>query len=106
MLVAAGVATSPAEAVRWCLARIRELLAYQQCRPACVTQKELARQLGLSQATVSRALSGAAGVRSEVRQRVLAAARELDYRTDPLAGALRRRRTIGRTSDSEQLRAQ
>ena len=41
--------------------------------------KELAEKLGLSKATVSKALNGYAQVNAQTRQRVLAAAEELGY---------------------------
>ena len=50
--------------------------------------KELARVLGLSQTTVSRALNGYPEVNAETRARVLAAARTHDYRPNLRARAL------------------
>lgn len=60
-----------------------------------VTAKEIADKLGLSQPTVSRILKGTFGYRvaAETRERVLAAARELDYRPNAVARSLRQRRT-------------
>jgi DNA-binding LacI/PurR family transcriptional regulator len=62
-----------------------------------VTQKDLARRLGLSQQAVSFALNGKEGVSSETRDRVLAAAEELGYRVNAAARDLRggRSRHIG-----------
>jgi len=54
--------------------------------------KDLARQLGLSQTTVSRALNGYDDVNEETRQRVIAKAREGGYQPNPTA----RRLAIGR----------
>lgn len=52
---------------------------------------------GVSTATVSRVLSGAAATLPATRERVLVAARELDYRPSGIARALKRRetRTLG-----------
>jgi DNA-binding LacI/PurR family transcriptional regulator len=60
-----------------------------------VTSKELAARLGLSQSTVSRVLSGAAGhrVSAATCERVRRAAAELDYRPNAVARSLRRGRT-------------
>jgi len=60
-----------------------------------VTTHDIAQHLGLSQSTVSRILSGAAGHRAaaSTRERVLAAARDLGYRPNAVARSLRRGRT-------------
>lgn len=61
-----------------------------------VTSNDVARQTGVSRATVSTVLSGAEGnirVSDETRRRVLAAAAELGYSPHPLAQALRRQRS-------------
>jgi LacI family fructose operon transcriptional repressor len=55
--------------------------------------KDVARQAGVSVASVSRVLAGHAGVSESVRQRVLAAVEALDYRPDLAARRLRSRRT-------------
>ena len=55
--------------------------------------KDVARQAGVSVASVSRVLAGHAGVSEPVRQRVLAAVEALDYRPDLAARRLRSRRT-------------
>lgn len=59
--------------------------------------KELARNLGLSQTTVSRALNGYPEVAESTRARVLAAARELNYRPNTRAQGLAtgRARAVG-----------
>ena len=54
---------------------------------------DVARHVGLSVATVSRALSGQRYVGAATRQRVLAAASEIGYQPNALARALRSRRT-------------
>ncbi len=61
------------------------------------TIAEVAARAGVSTATVSRVLSGAANALPATRDRVLAAARELDYRPSGIARALKRRetRTLG-----------
>jgi Transcriptional regulators len=60
-----------------------------------VTAKDIGRELGLSQPTVSRILSGASDYRvaPETRQRVLETAARLGYRPNAVARSLRRRRT-------------
>jgi LacI family transcriptional regulator len=52
--------------------------------------RDVAARAGVGIATVSRVLSGSADVRAELRERVLTAARELDYQPDVLAQSLRR----------------
>ena len=61
------------------------------------TIADVAQRSGVSTATVSRVLSGAAPARDATRERVLAAARELEYRPSAIARALKRSetRTIG-----------
>ena len=49
----------------------------------------------MTQAAVSMALRGSAGVSPTTRERVLALARELGYRADPALAALTRRRWAG-----------
>ncbi len=56
--------------------------------PKPPTQRDIARELGISQTTVSFALRGEAGVSDEVRRQVLAAAEKLGYRPDPLLSRL------------------
>ncbi|MGH2382206.1 MAG: LacI family DNA-binding transcriptional regulator, partial [Candidatus Limnocylindria bacterium] len=61
------------------------------------TIDDVAARSGVSTATVSRVLSGSVPARPETRERVLAAARDLDYRPSNIARALKRRetRTLG-----------
>jgi LacI family transcriptional regulator len=61
------------------------------------TIDDVAARSGVSTATVSRVLSGSVPARPETRERVLAAARALDYRPSGIARALKRRetRTLG-----------
>ena len=47
---------------------------------AVVTQNNLARMMDLTQSTVSRALRGSAGISTDLRRRVLEAAREIGYK--------------------------
>jgi LacI family transcriptional regulator len=54
-----------------------------------VTLADIARDLGLSKAAVSKALRGDADISERTRQRVLDRARELDYRSNWMAVALR-----------------
>jgi len=55
--------------------------------------KEVAKQAGVSVASVSRVLAGQAKVSEAVRQRVLAAVQDLNYRPDLAARRLRSRQT-------------
>lgn len=55
--------------------------------------KDVAKQAGVSVASVSRVLAGHAGVSESTRQRVLEAIQALDYRPDLAARRLRSRRT-------------
>jgi len=50
--------------------------------------RDVARETGLSVATVSRVMNGAKNVRPDTRDRVLAASRKLDYLPNPAARAL------------------
>jgi len=61
------------------------------------TIDDVAARSGVSTATVSRVLSGSVPARPETRERVLSAARELDYRPSGIARALKRQetRTLG-----------
>lgn len=62
-----------------------------------VTLKDVAEHVGVSPTTVSLVLNGAPGADSipeETKDRVRAAARELEYRPNQLARSLRRRRTF------------
>ncbi|MGI8828988.1 MAG: LacI family DNA-binding transcriptional regulator [Candidatus Limnocylindria bacterium] len=61
------------------------------------TIEDVAARSGVSTATVSRVLSGSVPARPETRERVLAAARELEYRPSGVARALKRQetRTLG-----------
>ena len=61
--------------------------------PSRATIADVARRSGVSTATVSRVLSGAVPARAATRERVLAAAHELDYRPSGIARALKRRET-------------
>ena len=65
--------------------------------PDRATIDDVAARSGVSTATVSRVLSGSVPARPETRERVLAAARELDYRPSGVARALKRQetRTLG-----------
>ncbi len=54
-----------------------------------VSIKDVAEAAGVSTATVSRALSNDLHVRSEVRERVMAAVRRLGYRPNLVARSLR-----------------
>jgi LacI family transcriptional regulator len=62
-----------------------------------VTQKDIAKRLGVSTMTVSKALAGHPDVSPKTRERVLEVAREMHYRVNRVARSLVRRstRTIG-----------
>lgn len=62
-------------------------------RPAESDANEVARRAGVSAVTVSRALNNSPLVSGATRERVLAAAREVGYRPNPVARALRQQRT-------------
>jgi len=54
-----------------------------------ISLKDLARQLNVSIATVSRALRGSHEVSDELKKRVVALAKEMNYRPNPFAQSLR-----------------
>ena len=54
-----------------------------------VSLKDLAQQLGVSIATVSRALHGSPEIGKEMQQRVRQLAQQLNYRPNPFAQSLR-----------------
>lgn len=53
-----------------------------------MTLKKLAQHLGISQSTVSRALNGFPEVNEKTRQKVIEAAKQLNYRPNPIATRL------------------
>lgn len=60
---------------------------------SAVTIKDLARMLGLSKSTVSRALTGHGDIHPETRKRVLELAAKLDYHPNAVAVNLKQQRT-------------
>ncbi|MDJ0642585.1 MAG: LacI family DNA-binding transcriptional regulator [Erythrobacter sp.] len=62
-------------------------------RPGRVTSFEVAERAGVSQPTVSRALSGSSMISEATREKVLVAAKELGYFVDERAARLRRGHT-------------
>ncbi|KQW20664.1 LacI family transcriptional regulator [Afipia sp. Root123D2] len=58
-----------------------------------LTSKDIARVAKVSQATVSRVLSGNPNVQAETRERVLAVMRQMNYRPNGMARAMRTNRT-------------
>ena len=63
-------------------------------QPGPVTMTDVAAAVGVSIATVSRALSGNRPMSPELRERVLAAAEELGCSVNLVGRALRRRRKL------------
>lgn len=57
---------------------------------AKVSQKDIAEKLGTTIATVSRVLSGKEGVGEEMREKVLACARDMGYQTNYMAASMSR----------------
>ena len=57
-------------------------------KPKSIVQREIALKTGLSQATVSRALSNHPKISASTKQRVAESAEELGYRKDPLLSIL------------------
>ncbi|MBT2211863.1 LacI family DNA-binding transcriptional regulator [Actinomadura sp. NEAU-AAG7] len=64
-------------------------------QPRSATIKDVAAAAGVGIATVSRVFSGTGSVSAATRERVLAAARELDYRPSALGRGLKLRRSGG-----------
>jgi LacI family transcriptional regulator len=60
---------------------------------ADINISEIARRAEVSIATVSRALNGNGAVKAETRQKILKIAQEFDYKPNPIARSLSRRRT-------------
>jgi DNA-binding LacI/PurR family transcriptional regulator len=58
-----------------------------------VTIKDIAKALGLSTSTVSRALRDSYEISAETKEKVLAYARELNYRPNPIALSLKEKRS-------------
>ncbi|CAG7650518.1 Catabolite control protein A [Paenibacillus solanacearum] len=58
-----------------------------------VTRKEVAELAGVSEATVSRVMSGVGPIKAETRQRVLEAAQSLNYHPNAIAQSFARRRS-------------
>jgi LacI family transcriptional regulator len=58
-----------------------------------MTLEDVAREAGVSLATVDRVLNNRHGVKAATAERVFAAMRKLDYRPDPLAARLARRQS-------------
>jgi DNA-binding LacI/PurR family transcriptional regulator len=62
-------------------------------RKAAVTIKDIAKVLGLSKSTVSRALSDHSSVNDETRKKILELAQKLHYQPNPLALNFKQKRT-------------
>src|SRR4051812_43719285 len=62
-------------------------------RKATVTIKDIARTLGLSKSTVSRALSDHASVNGDTRKKILELAQRLHYQPNPIALNFKQKRT-------------
>lgn len=67
---------------------------FEQMNHQRITIKDLARELGISKSTVSRALRGHPNVKQETRDAVQALAEKLDYQPDQVALSLVHRRTF------------
>ncbi|QFT76904.1 LacI family DNA-binding transcriptional regulator [Erythrobacter sp. THAF29] len=65
----------------------------QAAKPVRVTSFDVAERAGVSQSTVSRALSGSSVISEATREKVLSAAQELGYFVDERAARLRRGHT-------------
>jgi DNA-binding LacI/PurR family transcriptional regulator len=79
------------------MTRVRDSGARGERRRRSAVMADVARLAGVSHQTVSRVINDSVHVRSETRERVLAAMRELDYRPNSMARALvtGRSRTLG-----------
>src|SRR5690348_9145214 len=79
------------------MSRIRDTRPRPGGRRRTAVMADVARLAGVSHQTVSRVINDSVHVRSETRERVLAAMRELDYRPNSMARALvtGRSRTLG-----------
>ncbi len=66
------------------------IIYYSPMKKHRVSLKDLANELGVSMATVSRALRNSHEVSEEMRRRVQELAKELNYRPNPFAQSLRR----------------
>ncbi|MFI5065727.1 MAG: LacI family DNA-binding transcriptional regulator [Streptosporangiales bacterium] len=69
------------------------MTSHQDGAQRAVGIRDVARMAGVSVASASFALNGQPGVAQDTRARIVAAARELGYRANPQAQALRRGRT-------------
>ena len=58
-------------------------------RPKRTTIKDIAKHLGLSVSTVSRALNNNENIKKETRELIMETARELNYRSNPIGLSLR-----------------
>ena len=68
-------------------------MAKEKRKPVRASQAFLARELGVAQSTIQRALSGAPGVSEKTRRRIRQFARKHNYRPNVLAQGLFKRRT-------------
>lgn len=59
-----------------------------------ITQKEIARRLGISRTTVARALNGSKSIKEETKKRVLELAKEMNYEKNIIGSALGRTKTV------------
>ena len=60
-----------------------------------VKMSDIARQLGVSVVTVSKALNGKEGVSKELREKIIQKTRELDYKLSAAARAIRTNNNVG-----------
>lgn len=66
---------------------------FERMRKTTITIKDIARQLGISKSTVSRALSGHSDINEETKKRVLELATRLEYQPNIIAVNLKQQRT-------------
>ena len=79
---------------------VRQPVAPKPARQA--SMRDVAARAGVSRSAVSLALSSHPSIPVSTRKRILAAARRLDYRTNPLVAALMRVRRTGATETTSQ----
>lgn len=59
-----------------------------------ITQKEIAKRLGISRTTVARALNGSSSIKAETKKRVLELAKEMNYEKNIVGSSLGRKKIV------------